>query len=164
MELIGRINRRKIYYVEIRNNQIWHKKLPKRDWIAFTIANEEDEELVASKTKILFDKKVSYTCSVGEISHITEDYIDEEIAFQMIDKNESEKNLESIMTTAHENFGEGFWFCTTVADKDDYAIDKIVCIDFTRKKVKNYLKQLIEKIDNNWIPSENENELPKYDS
>ncbi len=46
MELIGRIERRKVYYVQIRNNSTWKKSIPKRDWLAFTIADKEDEELV----------------------------------------------------------------------------------------------------------------------
>lgn len=45
------------------------------------------------------------------------------------------------MTTAHSNFNEGFWFCTTVADIDDYTIQNIIYIDFTKRKVNRYLKQ-----------------------
>jgi len=158
MELIGKIKHRKIYYLQIRNNQNWKSELPSKDWIAFTIANLEDEELIATSAKILFEKNVSYTCSAGEFGTQTEDYIDEEISWMEI-----VEPIEFVMTTSHKNFNEGFWFATTVAKKENYDLDKIVCLDFTKKKVKRYLKKLIEKINNNWIPSDNELESPKYD-
>ena len=56
VELIGRIERRKIYYLQIRNNWEWKKYLPKKDWVAFTIADKEDEKLVPSMVKTCFDK------------------------------------------------------------------------------------------------------------
>lgn len=81
MELIGRIERRKIYYVQIRNNSTWKKSIPKKDWVAFTIANKEDEELVPSIVKECLERNVSYTCSAGNYAQMTEEFFDEEIAW-----------------------------------------------------------------------------------
>lgn len=168
MELIGRINRRKIYYVQIRNNSEWKSSLPKNDWVAFTIADKEDEELVPPTVKICMDKNVSYTCSAGTLAHWTENYFDEEIAWRGVDYEmwtKKEFNYEkTLVTTAHKNFGEGFWFASTLAHDDNFDIDKVVCIDFTKRKVKKHLTNLIEKINDGWLPSDEEIELVEYDN
>lgn len=168
MELIGRINRRKIYYIQIRNNSEWKSSLPKNDWVVFTIANKEDEELVPPAVKICMDKNVSYTCSAGTLAHWTEQYFDEEITGRALDyelQTKKEFDYEfSPVTTAHQNFSEGFWFASTLAHDPHNEIDKVVCLDFTRRKVKKHLTELINKINNGWLPSEEEIELAEYDN
>ena len=59
MEFIGIVNRRKVYYVHIRNNPEWKSSLPRNDWVAFTIADRGDYELVLPAVKICLDKNVS---------------------------------------------------------------------------------------------------------
>ena len=168
MELLGRINRRKIYYVQVRNNPEWKNSLSKNDWIVFTIANKEDEELVPPAVKICMDKKVAYTCSAGTLAHWTEQYFDEEITGRALDyelRTKKEFDYEfSPVTTAHQNFSEGFWFATTLAYDAYKETDKVVCLDFTKRKVKKHLTDLIEKINNGWLPSDEEIELAEYDS
>ena len=168
MELLGRINRRKIYYVQIRNNSEWKSLLPINDWVAFTIANKEDEELVPPVVKVSMDKNVSYTCSAGTLAHWTEQYFDEEITLRALDyemRTKKEFDYEfSPVTTAHKNFSEGFWFAATLAHDPYNEIDKVVCLDFTKRKVKRHLIQLIEKINNSWLPSDEEIELAEYDN
>ena len=168
MEFIGRINRRKIYYVQIRNNSEWKSSLPKNDWVGFTIANKEDEELVPPAVKICMDKNITYTCSAGTLAQWTEQYFDEEFVGRAIDyeiRTKKEFNYEStLMTTAHENFSEGFWFATTLAHDPNVEIDKVVCLDFTKRKVKKHLTELIERINNGWLPSDEEIELAEYDN
>jgi hypothetical protein len=168
MELIGRIYNRKIYYVHIRNNPEWKSSLPKKDWVVFTIANEEDEELVPPAVKICMDKNVLYTCSAGTLARLTETYFDEEISFQAMDyerRTKKEFNFDfAPVTTFHQNFSEGFWFATTLAHDPYKEIDKVVCLDFTKRKVKRYLTELIDKINNGWLPSDEEIELAEYDN
>ena len=168
MEFIGRINKRKVYYVQIRNNSAWKSKLPKNDWVAFTIANKEDEELVPPVVKICMDKDVSYTCSAGNLGQMTKLYFDEEISWRGVDyemRTKKEFDYEhSPLTTAHNNFGEGFWFATTLAFDDNSQIDKVICIDFTKRKVKKHLAELIDKINNDWLPSDEKIELVEYDN
>ncbi|MFL1012359.1 hypothetical protein [Flavisericum labens] len=167
MELLGRINRRKIYYVQVRNNSEWKNSLPKNDWIVFTIANKEDEELVPPAVKICMDKNVAYTCSAGTLAHWTEQYFDEEITgraldFELRTKKKFAYELSPV-TTAHQNFSEGFWFATTLAFDGFKETDKVVCLDFTKRKVKRHLTDLIEKINNGWLPNDEEIELAEYD-
>ena len=167
MELIGRIDKRKIFYLPVRSNPGWKISLPKQDWIALTIANPEDEEMVPPAVNICLDRNVSYTCSVGELAHRTEDYFDEEITwrgvdFEMRTKEKYDYELSPV-TTAHKNFGEGFWFAATLARDDNFEIDKVVCVDFTKKKILKVLIKLIEKINAGWLPSDTEIEPTEYD-
>lgn len=167
MEFIGNIRQRKIYYLQVRNNERWKHSLPKNDWMVFTIANKEDEELVPPAVKICLDRNVSYTCSAGGLAYMTEEYFDEEITWRGVEyemKTKKEFDYEfSPVTTAHNNFGEGFWFAATLANNDDYGIEKVVCLDFTKRKVRKHLTQLIEQINNGWLPSDEGIELAKYD-
>ena len=167
MELIGKIENRKIYYIQIRNNLKWIKAVPKRVWIVFTIANEEDEELIPKIVKECLDRNVSYSCSAGNYAKMTEEFFDEEIAWrgvkqEMKTKKEFDYNFSPV-TTAHKNFGEGFWFATTLANDDKFDIDKVICLDFTRKKVKKNLKNLIHKINRGWLPSNEQFKNAEYD-
>lgn len=168
MQFIGRINRRKIYYVQVRNNTEWKFSLPNKDWVAFTIANEEDEELVPPAVKTCMDKNVSYTCSAGTLANWTENYFDEEITWRGVEYEKQTKKEfdyhDSPVTTAHNNFSEGFWFATTLAHDDSFDIDKVVCIDFTKRKVKKNLIKLIGEINEGWLPSDEEVELAEYDN
>ncbi|MEJ8591626.1 hypothetical protein JSO54_10320, partial [Riemerella anatipestifer] len=167
MELIGRIDNRKIYYVQIRNNSEWRFSLPKNDWVVFIIANKEDEELVPPTVKICMDKNVSYICSAGTLAQWTEKYFDEEISLRALDYEEQTKKEFNFdfapNTTCHQNFSEGFWFATTLAHNPYKEIDKVVCLDLTKRKVKKHLAELINKINNGWLPSDEEIELTEYD-
>lgn len=162
MKLIGRINRKKIYYIQIRNNPNWKSDLPKNDWIAFTIANEEDEELIPPIVQICIDKNVSYTSSTGEFASGTENYFDEEIEWRKVDceiqNKEKFDNKNLITTISDENFEDAFWFASTLIHDDNSVLDKIVCIDFTKRKIKNHLIKLIEKINADFVPNEEINE------
>lgn len=168
MELIGRINYRKIYYLQVRNNPHWKTSLPKSDWVAFIIANEEDEELIPPVLKVCINNDVSYTCSAGTLADKTENYFDEEISWIAVDY-ELQTKLEfdygkSPSTIAHRNFSEGFWFASTLAYDAHFEIDKVVCIDLTKKKVQKHLIELIERINQGDLPSDEEIEFPQYDN
>jgi len=71
MDKIGKIGNRTIYYVQVRNNANWKISLPNKGWIAFTIANKEDGELVPSMVSTCINKNVAYTCSSGEYASMT---------------------------------------------------------------------------------------------
>jgi len=157
MELIGRIKRRRIYYVQIRNNPDWKTSLPKQDWVAFTIANKEDEELIPPIVKVCLDNNVRLTCSVGNHASMTEEYFDEEISWRRVEyEMKAAKKFERLVTTAHKNIGEGFWFAANTIYDDNFEINKVVCLDMTKRKLKKQIIELVEKINNGWLPNDNE--------
>ncbi|MBP6215282.1 MAG: hypothetical protein KA399_03695 [Chitinophagaceae bacterium] len=172
MTKIGELNDRQIFFTNVRVDLHWFDKLPSSNWLAFTIADTADKELLSDTTKKCLDSNVLYTCNAGQLGSDTEDYFDEEIVWRQVQIEERTGKPQdyktSPMTTSHRNFDEGFWFATTVANAtayDEYIpIDKVVCIDMTQQGVKKYLLELIDKIKNGWLPSDKEIEVPKYDT
>jgi hypothetical protein len=168
MERIGKIREREIFYISIRENPEWLILLPTEKWVAFTIADTEDKEILNECTVGILNKNVTYTCSAGELASLTEDYFDEEIGWRGVQYEEKTGMKfdfdKSPMTTMHLDFGEGFWFASTLARDGEKEIEKVVCVDFTARKVKKHLIELVEKINNGWLPSNKETELAEYDN
>lgn len=168
MERIGKINNRDVFYISTNDNSNWLDLLPTEKWVVFTIADKENKEILSESTAKILNKNVTYTCSAGELAGLTEQYFDEEIGWRGVQYEEkSGKDYDyeqSPMTTMHRNFGEGFWFASTLAHDGEKEINKVVCIDFTTRKVKKHLTELIGKINNGWLPSDEEIELAIYDN
>lgn len=138
------------------------------NWLAFTIADNADKELLKEVVKSCLDKGVCYACSAGMLAGLTEAHFDEEIVYRAVLEEEATDIPydydNSAMTSAHRNFNEGFWFATSVAADGHKVFNNVVCIDLTTQGVKGHLTELIRKINDNWVPSEEENEYPIYDS
>ncbi|MFK7971045.1 MAG: hypothetical protein AB8F95_11790 [Bacteroidia bacterium] len=168
MEFLGELNERKIYYLSIREKSGWATLLPPDNWAVFTIVDEDDRDMLGEATEAILDNNVRYTCSAGELCSLTEDYFDEEIAIREV-RFESQTGKEadfsmSPLTTMHRNFSDGFWYVVNCAINDLVQIDKIVCLDFTKRKTKKYLGTLIDKMSNGWVPNDDEIEPPQYDN
>tara|TARA_R100001369_G_scaffold31211_1_gene55308 strand:- start:1179 stop:1685 length:507 start_codon:yes stop_codon:yes gene_type:complete len=168
MERIGKINDRDIFYISTKDNSDWLNLLPTKKWVVFTIADKENKEILHESITRILDKNVTYTCSAGELAGLTEQYFDEEIVLRGIQNEEKTGKKydyeQSAMTTMHQNFSEGFWFSAFCAFDEYKDINKIVCIDFTSRKVKKHLTELVEKINNGWLPNDEEIELAEYDN
>ena len=112
MTKIGEHNDRQILYLNVRTDLQWFEKLPLSNWLAFTIADETDKDLLYDMTAKCLDRNVLYTCSVGELASEAEDYFDEEIVWKQVQIEEltgKPQDYEtSPMTTFHRNFDEGF--------------------------------------------------------
>jgi hypothetical protein len=171
LELLGQISERQVFYCNIRSDENWFDKINFDNWIAFTIADDEDKELLNDMTSHCLDKGVCYTCSAGQLASLTEDYFDEEIVWREVQESErtgkSQDYEHTPMTSFHKNFDEGFWFAVTNANQiihDKYIkSNEVVCIDCTKNKVRGHLLNLIDKINNGWLPSDKEIEKPIYD-
>ena len=165
---LGQINDRQILYINVRTDPNWFDKLPLDNWVVFTIADKQDEELLIDAVPKCMDKLVTYTCSAGQLAGLGEQLFDIEIVNRAIaeeDKTGKPHDYEtSPMTTMHQNFSEGFWFATTLAFDGYKESNTVVCLDFTTKSVKRQLSELIEKINSGWLPSDEEIEEPNYDS
>lgn len=172
MTKIGEYNDRQIFYTNVRTDFNWFDKLPPSNWLAFTIADTADKELLNDTTIKCLNKSVLYTCSAGQLGSDTEDYFDQEIVWRQVQIEERTGKPQdyetSPMTTYHKNFDEGFWFAIQSAYATAYdkyiPIDKVVCIDMTQQGVKKYLVSLINKMKTGWLPSDNEIEIPTYDT
>ncbi len=171
METIGQINNRQILYCNVRADRNWGDYLPTSNWLAFTIVDEEDREFLDEVVTASLNNGVCYTSSVGELYSLTDDYFDEEIVWREIQKEEESGQPADYgntpMTTFSRNFDETFWYAAVFATAtiDDLHIDlnKVVCIDCTKRRVRQHLINLCEKINDGWLPSDGEIVEPIYD-
>jgi hypothetical protein len=167
MEILGQINGRQVLYANIRANQNWHNELPTDNWVVFTIGDDNDIKIAEELEKKCLDKNVNYTCSTGQLAEYIHHAFDTEIVERIIAyENNSGKKYDyevSPLTTFHTNFSEGFWFATNLAYHPDKEINKVVCLDFTKKGVRGQLIDLINKLNIGWLPSDKEFEQPIYD-
>ncbi|WP_293306952.1 hypothetical protein [Pedobacter sp. UBA5917] len=167
MQQFGLVNGRKIFYTNVRRDSEWFKKLPGGNWCAFTITDDEDSDLVDLVVEKSLKNQMAYVCNTGQLADKVELSFDLKIVEKAIEQESITKIPfdydQSPITTAHKNFGEGFWFSLFAAQNEENDINTVICIDFTKKGVKNNIQSLIEKINNDWLPSEEEIELPYYD-
>lgn len=172
MEILGSIEGKVIYYLNLRRQTDWHTNLPGVPWIAYTIVGNEDKDLLNDLVNKCLDTPLGYSCSAGELSSLTEEYFDEEEVLRVVDeeiKTGKEIGYEaSPMTSFHNNFSDGLWFaCVTanqIIDGDYIKAQTVVCLDCTIKGVRNHLLNLIKQINDGWLPSDEEFEAPHYDS
>jgi hypothetical protein len=172
MELLGQIGERQIFYCNLREDPDCLKDIQFQDCIAFTIANQEDKDILPELVTGCLNMGVCYTCSTGEIASLTEDYFDDEIVSREINIEERTgiaSDYETTpMTSFHRNFNEGFWFSAVVAKQIINEIyvesNQLVCIDCTSQKVRGHLIRLIGMINDGWLPSDGEIQIPVYDS
>ena len=172
MELLGQIGERQIFYCHIRSDEKWFDAISFDNWIAFTIADVEDKQLVQSMTVGCIERGVCYACCTGQLASLTEDYFDEEIVWQQVqyqEKTGKPQNYEATpMTSYHNNFSEGFWFAATAPNQiingNCLTSHHVVCIDCTQHKVRGHLFDLIHKINCGWLPSDDDLEKPIYDT
>ena len=171
METIGHISFKQIYYCNVRTDQQWFDQLPVNHWFAFTIADKEDEALVQDVAVKCMDKNVSCVCCAGQLASQTSDYFNIEAVDWEIKKEETGEtdvqHVKTPMITSHKNFSEGFWFATNIASdtiEDQYLdVDKVICIDLTKRGVKKHLRNLIGEFNSGELPSDSEVEEPIYD-
>jgi len=168
MEILGYIQNRQILYTNILSDERWYEKLPDTNWVVFTIGDEKNVKSESELINHCLDKNVSYTCSAGQLAESTELEFDSRIVNRTILAEEATGNVhnfeQSPCTTSHKNFSEGFWFAAVLASDPQKYLDKVVCTDFTTRSVKNKLKELIEKINDGWVPTDEEIEEPEYDN
>ena len=157
MELIGTINatNRETFYLstQIKN---WELKLPKKNWLAFLI-NDEDN------TEALMHQFVS-TCKTKNVLHIK--MYQKEIAQKQIEigiENIIKNNvdflqpyLELLHVEKYENIDHGFWEITNVSEVDFTAklTDGyiVVCLDCKNSSSKTELLDLINRFNDGWVP------------
>ncbi len=168
MKLIGSSNSRQIHYTSVLTDSNWLDNLPTENWLVFPIGQDKEIETYSLFADKCIDNNVLYVCAVGQNCELIQDIFDELIVSKKIEKCESVDSSDdfenSPITTWHNNFSEGFWFAILYAHHEQANINKIVCVEFTTKGVKQHLTNLIEKINTSWLPSDEENEVPLYDN
>lgn len=166
MQYLGKINGRHVFYIRPDDGEIWFDDLPTENWLALSIGDDPNIQSFSQLADKCIDKNALYMCSLGQSCELIHDIFDSVIVGKKIANGESVESTDdfenSPLTTWHHNFDEGFWFALNAAHDEYKIIDKVVCIDYTRG-VKNYLIELLNKLHQEWLPSDNEIQLPIYD-
>ena len=157
MELIGTINatNREIFYLstQIKN---WELKLPKKNWLAFLINDDDNSEalmhqfVTTCKTKnVLHIKMYQKEIAQKQIESEIENIIKNNVDFL-------QPYLELLNVPKYSNLENGFWEITNVSEVDFTAKFndgyKVVCLDCKNRSSKTELLVLIKKFNDNWIP------------
>ena len=157
MELIGTINatNREIFYLstQIKN---WELKLPKKNWLAFLINDDDNSEalmhqfVTTCKTKnVLHIKMYQKEIAQKQIESEIENIIKNNVDFL-------QPYLELLNVPKYSNLENGFWEITNVSEVDFTAkfTDgyKVVCLECKNRSSKTELLVLIKKFNDNWIP------------
>lgn len=160
MDTLGEINEREILYLPIRQTNKWVDNVPKGNWLAVTICDTKDKELLDKVTNTCLDNNVNYICTLGQECEWIHDWFDETILLRRIKNGQPISSPDDFdedpMTTWHTDFDEGFWFALSSAYptiNDEYIrVDKVVCLDMTTEGVKQRLRDLVMKINAGWLP------------
>ena len=165
---LGEINDRIVLYIKVGDDENWYNELPTSNWLIIPIADEKNIKGFTKLAEKCIEKNLIYMCGLGKCCEVFDDIFDEVDLVKKILNNENTDAAEAFedspITTWHNNFAEGFWFAVTVANYSDKIINKVVCVDFTSKGVKNYLAALLVKLHQGWLPSSEESKQPEYDS
>ena len=157
MEFIGTINatNREIFYLstQIKN---WELKLPKKNWLAFLINNDDNTQAMMHQFVSICKIKNALNIKMYQ-KEITQDQIESEI--ENIIKNNVDflqPYLELLNVPKYSNLENGFWEITNAAEVDFTAklTDgyKVVCLDCKNSGSKTEILDLIDKFNDGWIP------------
>jgi hypothetical protein len=168
LEQIGISNNRQILYTHAWENHHALDQLPKDHWLAFFIGDDKHLDTYSKLASKCLANNVLYVCTAGQCCEYIHDIFDEVIVWNEIEGDQNIDNLNHLetspLTTWHHHFYEGLWFAITTAHHESKPIDKVVCLDFTRQGVKGHLTHLIEKANAHELPSDDEFEMPIYDT
>jgi hypothetical protein len=58
------------------------------------------------------------------------------------------------ITTGHSDFNQRFWFASTAACDGKKEVHRVVCINLSKNQYERKLLELIDRINNGWLPEE----------
>lgn len=160
MERLGKIVNRDIYYFHWNDEKrdYYLDNLPKQKWKLFVIGDdnlETEYTLLAQKSA---DENLFEMNSAGKKCELIHDIFDNVIIEQerikgKLDTPEAFENTALTGWWTNE-FDWGFWMSVSNYDDDEPEdiIRVLVCVDFTKKGLKKYLKQITKAIRKGWVP------------
>ena len=154
LKYLGQHNANGVYYYSLALHEL--DSLPRSNWVCLGIANKDfdkdffEEFIIFSASNGLLEFKGQG--AMGELLH---DIFDETIL-----EYEYQKDVKTdIMTTWRNNapndLADNFWGCfyANVLPEDVQQNQlKVVCIGFDGEDYSDTLKELLERINEGWIP------------
>lgn len=145
MQFIGRISFRKIYYLAVREHPGWRQKLPRKAWVGYVFATENNEEMIPFVARTCLDRQVAFVGCGGHFAHRVAGYFEEEMDWGRIGENPSNSIFPDIK--AHPDLKDGLKFAAKLALKDDYEVEKVVILDLTARGNPGIFAEVLKKIN-----------------
>ncbi len=161
MERLGKVYGKNVYYFhwnhERRNYYL--EKLPKKEkWLLFVIGDDKLNE----EYKLLAEKSVEENLIEMSAAGIECELIHDIFDGVIIEKERVKGTLDTTeafnnttMTVWNTNkFDSGYWgICACDGyEEEDIKIGILICVDFTSRGVKKYLKHITKLIRKGWLP------------
>lgn len=147
MQLIHHINNRDIYYLSVRADEQWYRKIPSSDWILVFIAPQMPVEDLFSHIRWCNTSGVSYICCLGDNPNFVEDCFDEDIVELAVNWEISTGRTYDYSTNpptvSFADFAEGIWFVVFNACIDPPQCKTIVCLDLNETPVLSLIEQTL---------------------
>lgn len=148
------ITNRKISYVEFDTTKNWIIDFPTDNWCLILIADEKKSTYFDEIIRKSIDRNVGYICGVGKQHDLIHEMADEVLVFREVDIDDYYLPKHSIMTVGDEDFENGIWFGLNLTFNNETEINEIVILDLTKKAYPK-LTELINKMENGYLPTDN---------
>lgn len=145
MNVIQKINERKISIIQYSTENNWEEKLVNKNWLCVLIVNEINDKYISEAIGKILEKNVCWICTIGKECETVHDLIDEEIGFREVNPNYY-LPPHQIMTTWHHDFEEGVWFAFFSAVHPEVPIENVLVIDMAKGQELEKLKIVFSKI------------------
>jgi hypothetical protein len=154
--LSEKINNRRIFYFDIKDNLEEFKNSELSNWVVFVIADEINTSILKPFAEMCIDKNVLYMNASGKACSEVDDFFD----LTMVLRQEVEGKLPAwmvleddvLMTAWDYNIEEGFWFITMAAYYDNHLIDTVLIANLTNDNYLPKIQDLTAKISSGWMP------------
>jgi len=132
----------------------WANEMPIENWLLMVVADDKPTSVLDEIARKSIDKDVCYVCCLGEQSEKLHDTFDDIITLREVEIEHGHLPAFHIMTTWHNDFEEGVWFATFVAEDDEQEIKTVFCLDAGKESSEKRITELIGKISQGWLPGE----------
>lgn len=157
LKIKGTINDRSIHYLDIQDDLTEFEQLELQSWVTLVIADDISHPLLKQFAELSIDMHLLYMAAVGKACSHVDDLFDMVMVERKIEGRKipdwCHSEEDTLMTTWHHDFSEGFWFLTTIAQYEDHPISTVLIANFTDKSYFDEIQQLTDKIQTGWLPN-----------
>ncbi|MFT3911461.1 MAG: hypothetical protein QM737_18705 [Ferruginibacter sp.] len=149
--LLDQINKRKIIYLDIRDDISEFIKMDLINWVVFVIEDNINNELLRLFAETCIEKNVLYMHATGKACSEVDDLFD----FIIVEREVNGGKLplwmiaedDVLMTAWDYDFDDAFWFITNTAYYGEHLIDTVIVANMTNDNYLPRIQDLAKKIN-----------------
>jgi hypothetical protein len=150
------INGRMIFYLDIKNSLTPLHSAQLKSWAVFVIADDIKNPILEEFADMCINKDVLYVCAAGKACRKIDDLFDMNMVIRRINgmplPSWFSSDDDTLMTSWHHDFEEGFWFCTTVASYEDHIIETVLVANLSDSDYLPKISKLTKLVSDGWLP------------